>query len=41
MRAKLDGGGHYGDYEVERVVQAELNPRATSSPPLRLSRAGF
>lgn len=26
LRAKLDGAGHYDDFEVERVVRAELNP---------------
>lgn len=28
LRAKLDGAGHYDDFEVERVVRAELNPMA-------------
>jgi type I restriction enzyme R subunit len=28
MRAKLDGAGHYDDYEVERVVTAEMTPGA-------------
>nr|WP_277991424.1 type I restriction endonuclease [Corallococcus macrosporus] len=31
LRAKLDGAGHYDDFEVERVVEAELNPRARQS----------
>ena len=31
LRAKLDAAGHYDDFEVERVVQAELNPKATQS----------
>jgi type I restriction enzyme R subunit len=29
IRAKLDAAGHYDDFEVERVVQVELNPRST------------
>jgi type I restriction enzyme R subunit len=29
LRAKLDASGHYDDFEVERVVQVELNPKAT------------
>jgi type I restriction enzyme R subunit len=28
LRAKLDGAGHYDDYEVERVVAAEMKPGA-------------
>lgn len=28
LRAKLDGSGHYDDFEVERVVKVELNPTA-------------
>jgi len=31
LRAKLDGAGHYDDFEVERVVKAELNPMARQS----------
>ena len=31
LRAKLDASGHYDDFEVERVVLVELNPRATQS----------
>nr|WP_301340953.1 type I restriction endonuclease [Corallococcus carmarthensis] len=31
LRAKLDGAGHYDDFEVERVVEAELNPKARQS----------
>lgn len=31
LRAKLDASGHYDDNEVERVVLAELNPRATQA----------
>lgn len=27
LRAKLDTAGHYDDYEVERVVRVELNPK--------------
>ena len=28
LRAKLDASGYYDDYEVERVVAVELNPKA-------------
>ena len=28
LRAKLDGAGHYDDYEVDRVVEAEMKPGA-------------
>ncbi|MBS0508937.1 MAG: type I restriction endonuclease subunit R, partial [Proteobacteria bacterium] len=31
LRAKLDATGHYDDFEVERVVLAELNPKATQA----------
>ncbi|TBO34441.1 type I restriction endonuclease subunit R [Aquabacterium lacunae] len=31
LRAKLDATGHYDDFEVERVVQVELNPKATQA----------
>ena len=31
LRSKLDASGHYDDYEVERVVTAELDPRAKQS----------
>ena len=31
LRAKLDAAGHYDDFEVERVVLAELNPKATQA----------
>ena len=31
LRAKLDASGHYDDLEVERVVLAELNPKATQA----------
>jgi type I restriction enzyme R subunit len=31
LRAKLDGAGHYDDFEVERVVAVELNPHARQS----------
>ncbi len=31
LRAKLDASGHYDDYEVDRVVNVELNPKATQS----------
>jgi type I restriction enzyme R subunit len=29
LRAKLDATGHYDDFEVDRVVAVELDPRAT------------
>jgi type I restriction enzyme R subunit len=29
LRAKLDAAGHYDDFEVDRVVQVEVNPKAT------------
>lgn len=29
LRQKLDGGGHYDEYEVERLVTVELDPHAT------------
>jgi type I restriction enzyme R subunit len=28
LRAKLDGSGHYDEFEVDRVVAVELNPKA-------------
>jgi type I restriction enzyme R subunit len=31
LRAKLDGAGHYDDFEVDRVVAVELNPQAKQS----------
>jgi len=31
LRAKLDAAGHYDDFEVERVVEVELNPNAKQS----------
>ena len=31
LRAKLDAAGFYDDFEVERVVQVELNPKARQS----------
>lgn len=31
LRAKLDSAGHYDDFEVERVVAAELKPNAKQS----------
>jgi type I restriction enzyme, R subunit len=31
LRAKLDASGHYDDFEVDRVVAVELNPRAKQS----------
>jgi type I restriction enzyme R subunit len=35
LRAKLDGPGHYDDFEVERVVAVELNPHATQGELLK------
>jgi type I restriction enzyme R subunit len=31
LRAKLDGAGHYDDFEVERVVKVELDPDGKQS----------
>lgn len=31
LRAKLDASGHYDEFEVERVVQVEMNPKATQA----------
>jgi type I restriction enzyme R subunit len=31
LRAKLDAAGHYDDFEVDRVVQVELDPRSKQS----------
>ena len=31
LKAKLDASGHYDEFEVERVVNAELNPHATQA----------
>lgn len=31
LRAKLDAAGHYDDFEVDRVVRAELDPNAKQS----------
>ncbi len=31
LRAKLDAAGHYDDFEVERVVAVELDPKAKQS----------
>src|SRR5690606_1144017 len=28
LKAKLDSAGHYDDYEVERVIRVELDPRS-------------
>ena len=35
LRAKLDGAGHYDDFEVERVVTVELNPDSRQSDLLK------
>ncbi|CAN5500778.1 DEAD/DEAH box helicase family protein [soil metagenome] len=31
LRAKLDGAGHYDDFEVDRVVAVEMKPNATQA----------
>ena len=31
LRAKLDAAGHYDDFEVERLVKVEIDPRATQA----------
>jgi type I restriction enzyme R subunit len=31
LRAKLDAAGHYDDFEVDRVVEVELNPNSKQS----------
>jgi len=31
LKAKLDASGHYDEFEVERVVAAELNPKAAQA----------
>jgi hypothetical protein len=41
LRAKLDAAGFYDDFEVDRVAEVELNPKATSSRWLARSRTGF
>src|SRR3569623_925722 len=35
LRAKLDAAGHYDSFEVDRVVAAELKPKATQGDLLR------
>jgi type I restriction enzyme R subunit len=35
LRAKLDGAGHYDDFEVNRVVEVELKPGATQGELLK------
>lgn len=35
LRAKLDAAGYYDDFEVERVVQAQLDPRSKQSDLVR------
>jgi type I restriction enzyme R subunit len=35
LRAKLDSAGHYDDFEVNRVVEVELDPRAKQSDLVR------
>jgi type I restriction enzyme R subunit len=35
LRAKLDAAGHYDDFEVDRVVEVELNPNAKQSDLLK------
>lgn len=44
LRAKLDATGFYDDFEVNRVVEVELNPmpnRASYRPLWSLSRNGY
>ncbi|MFE8604832.1 type I restriction endonuclease subunit R [Archangium violaceum] len=36
LRAKLDAAGHYDDFEVDRVVSAELDPKAKQSDLLKV-----
>ena len=31
LKAKLDGSGHYDEFEVDRVVNVELDPKATQA----------
>ncbi|QEA13547.1 type I restriction endonuclease subunit R [Comamonas flocculans] len=31
LKAKLDASGHYDEFEVDRVVNAEMNPKATQA----------
>ena len=31
LRSKLDAAGHYDDFEVQRVVDVQLNPKAKQS----------
>ena len=33
LRAKLDAAGHYDDFEVDRVVEVELDPKAQAERP--------
>lgn len=40
LRAKLDGAGHYDDFEVNRVVDVELNPN-TGMAALHLRHHGI
>lgn len=35
LRAKLDAAGHYDDYEVDRVVEVEMNPNSVQSDLVR------
>ena len=35
LRAKLDGAGHYDDFEVDRVIAVELRPNATQGELLK------
>ena len=35
LRSKLDAAGHYDDFEVERVAEAELNPASKQSDLVR------
>jgi type I restriction enzyme R subunit len=35
LRQKLDAAGHYDDFEIDRVVEVELNPKAKQSDLLK------
>jgi len=35
LRQKLDANGHYDDFEIDRVVEVELNPKAKQSDLLK------
>ena len=31
LKAKLDASGHYDEFEIDRVVNVELDPKATQA----------